>query len=236
MRVHPPQLFCLNARTSPQPFYLNVGLSPKSPAKVRSACSADLVLTPIGSLEPLRFCLVANHIICFILEGATDYVERIRHTRCRQASGRWAESNGNNLKLLISGITTDWDLTLYQQVENWLLMADGFGVSSRWFPFFQQMVSVFPADDFCVSSRWFLCFHDAVFVSREQHALQPLALVFVSVRVLCAFAHTRVRTTIVLVQFSAKNLTHWQPFLRTNCPPRRKKSILAKVGFDAKRA
>ena len=98
MRVHPPQLFCLNARTSPQPFYLNVGLSPKSPAKVRSACSADLVLTPIGSLEPLRFSLVANHLIWLILEGVAGYVERIRHTRCQQANGRRAESDGNNLK------------------------------------------------------------------------------------------------------------------------------------------
>ena len=197
-------------------------MSPKSPAKVRSACSAYLVLTPIGSLEPLRFCLVANHVICLILKGAADYVERIRHTRCRQSSGRWAESDGNNLKLLISGITTDWDLTLYLQVENWLLMADGSCISSRWFRSFQQMVSVFPADDFGVSSRWFRCFHDAVFVSREQHALQPLALVFVSVRVLCAIAHTRVRTTIAIVQFSARILTHWLPFLRTNRPPRRK--------------
>ena len=211
MRVHPPQLFCLN-----------VGMSPKSLAKVRSACSADLVLTPIGSLEPLRFCLVADHLIWLILEGVADYVERIRHTRCRQASGRRAEDDGNNLKLLISGITTDWDLTLYLQVENWLLMADGFYIFSRWLLCFQQMASVFPADDFCISSRWFLCFHDAVFVSREQHALQPLALVFVSVRVLCAFAHTRVRTTIAIVQFSARILTHRLPFLRTNRPPRRK--------------
>ena len=64
------------------------------------------------------------------------------------------------------------------------------------------------ADGFCISSRWFLYFHDAVSVSREQHALQPLAVVFVSVRVLCAVAHTRVRTTAILVQFSARNLTH----------------------------
>ena len=70
-------------------------------------------------------------------------------------------------------------------------MADGFCIFSRWFLYFQQMVSVFSADDFCISSRWFLCFHDAVFVSREQHALHPLALVFVSVRVLCAVAHTQ---------------------------------------------
>ena len=87
-------------------------------------------------------------------------------------------------------------------------MADDSCISSRWFLYFQQMVYVFSADDFCISSRWFLCFHDAVFVSREQHALQPLALVFVSVRVLCAVAHTRVRATIVLVQFSVRILTH----------------------------
>ena len=115
-------------------------------------------------------------------------------------------------------------------------MADGFCIFSRCFLYFQQMVSVFSADGFCIFSRWLLYFHDAVFVSREQHALQPLAVVFVSVRVLCAIAHTRVRTTIAHVQFSARNLTHRLPFLRTNRPPRRKKSILAKVGFDAKRA
>ena len=151
MRVHPPNFFVWMCVHPPQLFCLNVGLSPKSPAKVRSACSADLVLTPICSLEPLRFCLVANHIIWLILEGTADYVERIIHTRCRQASGRWAESDGNNLKLLISGLTTDWDLTLYLQVEYWLLMADDFCISSRWFRYFQQMISVFPADGFCVS-------------------------------------------------------------------------------------
>ncbi len=87
-------------------------------------------------------------------------------------------------------------------------MADDFCIFNRWFLYFQQMVSAFPAGGFCISSRWFLYFHDAVSVDREQHALQPLALVFVSVRVLCAIAHTRVRTTIVLIQFSARNLTH----------------------------
>ena len=86
--------------------------------------------------------------------------------------------------------------------------ADGFCIFSRWFLHFQQMVYVFSADGLCIFSRWFLYFHDAVFVSREQHALQPLALVFVSVRVLCAVAHARVRATIALVQFSARNLTH----------------------------
>ena len=87
-------------------------------------------------------------------------------------------------------------------------MADDFCISSRWFLCFQQVVSVFPTDGLCVSSRWSLCFHETVFVSCEQHALQPLALVFVSVRVLCAVAHTRVHTTIAHVQFSARNLTH----------------------------
>ena len=69
------------------------------------------------------------------------------------------------------------------------------------------MGSVFSADGLCIFSRWFLYFHDAVFVSREQHALQPLALVFVSVRVLCAVAHTRISTAINLVQFSVRILT-----------------------------
>ena len=123
----------------------------------------------------------------------------------------------------------------FQQIVS-VFSAGGFSVSSRWFRYFQQMVAVFPADGFGISRRWFRCFHDAVFVSREQHALQPLALVFVSVRVLCAVAHTRIRTTIAIVQFSARILTHRLPFLRTNRPPRHKKSILAKVGFDAKRA
>jgi len=87
-------------------------------------------------------------------------------------------------------------------------MADDFCISSRWFLYFQQMVSAFSADGLCIFSRWFLYFHDAVFVSREQHALQPLALVFVSVRVLCGVAHTLISTAINLVQFSARNLTH----------------------------
>ena len=37
------------------------------------------------------------------------------------------------------------------------------------------------------------------------------------------------------VNFSARFLTLWVPFLSTNRPPRRKKSILARVCFDAKR-
>jgi len=37
-----------------------------------------------------------------------------------------------------------------------------------------------------------------------------------------------------IVSFSVRNLTLWVPFLSTNCSPCRKKSILAKVCFDAK--
>ena len=132
------------------------------------------------------------------------------------------------------GVSSRWFRCFQQMIS--IFPADDFGISCRWSRCFQQMISIFPADGFCISSRWFLCFHDAVFVSCEQHALQPLALVFVSVRVLCAVAHTRVRATIAHVQFSARNLTYRLPFLRTNRPPRRKKSILAKVVFDAKRA
>ena len=119
-----------------------------------------------------------------------------------------------------SCVFSRWFLYFQQMVS--VFPADGFCIFSRWSMYFQQMAYVFSADGLCIFSRWFLYFHDAVFVSREQHALQPLALVFVSVRVLCAIAHTRVRTTIAIVQFSARILTHWLPFLRTNRPPRRK--------------
>ena len=148
----------------------------------------------------------------------------------------------SNHRLGFNALPTSWKLAAngrwflhFQQMIS-VFSADGFCIFSRWFLYFQQVVSLFSAGGLCISSRWFLRFHDAVFVSREQHALQPLALVFVSVRVLCAVAHTRVRATIVIVQFSVRILTHWLPFLRTNRPPRHKKSILAKVGFDAKRA
>ena len=125
--------------------------SPKPPAKVRSACSADLVLPPIGSLEPLRFSLVANHLIWLILEGAAGYIERIRHTRCRQANGRRAESDGNNLKTIDK--RPNHQLGFNALPPSWKLAANG-----RWFLYFQQMASVFPADGFCISSRWFLYF------------------------------------------------------------------------------
>ena len=45
-----------------------------------------------------------------------------------------------------------------------------------------------------VNGRLLLPFHDAVLVVREQHALQPLALVVASVHVFRAVAHSRLFT------------------------------------------
>jgi len=67
-------------------------------------------------------------------------------------------------------------------------------------------------------------------------ALQSPALAVESILTFRAVGHTRVRGAIVFVQFSARNLTLLLPFLSTNRPPWRKKSILAKIGFGAKRA
>ena len=55
-------------------------------------------------------------------------------------------------------------------------------------------------DGFCVSSKLFS-------VGHEQHALQLLALVGVSVRVFRAVAHARICDIIVFVWFSVRNLT-----------------------------
>ena len=51
----------------------------------------------------------------------------------------------------------------------------------------------------------------------------------------CSVTHARLHGTVVLVQFSARNLTQKVPFSSTNSPPCRKKSILAEVCLDAKR-
>ena len=82
--------------------------------------------------------------------------------------------------------------------------------------------------------RLLLHFHDAVSDGCGLHVLQPLALAVVSVRAFRAVAHARVCGIIVFVQFLVENLTLKQPFLFTNRSPCRKKSILAKVCFDAK--
>ena len=39
-------------------------------------------LNPNRPSEPLRFCLLVEHLSCFILEGIAGHVERIRQTRC----------------------------------------------------------------------------------------------------------------------------------------------------------
>ena len=50
-----------------------------------------------------------------------------------------------------------------------------------------------------VNSILLLLFHDFVSAAHEQHALQPLTLVVVSVHVFRAVAHARVCGTIVFV-------------------------------------
>ena len=39
-------------------------------------------LPPNRPSEPLWFCLLVEHLSCFILEGVAGHVERIRQTRC----------------------------------------------------------------------------------------------------------------------------------------------------------
>ena len=83
--------------------------------------------------------------------------------------------------------------------------------------------------------RLFLHFHDVVSVGREQHGLQRLTLAVVSVRVFCAVAHARVCDTATFCLVFSKNFNIMSVFLFTNRSLGRKYSILAKVGFDAKR-
>jgi len=71
---------------------------------------------------------------------------------------------------------------------------------------------------------------------KTRTALQPLALAVKTILTFRAVGHTRVHGTTVFVQFSARNLTLLLHFLSTNRPPWRKKSILAKIVFGAKRA
>ena len=86
-----------------------------------------------------------------------------------------------------------------------------------------------------VNSILLLLFHDVVPAAREQHAQQPLALPVVSVRVFRSVAMRLYAGKSSFVYFSARNLTLSVPFLVAKCPPCRKKSILAKVCFNAKR-
>ena len=50
----------------------------------------------------------------------------------------------------------------------------------------------------------------------------------------CRYPCARTHYNHVFVYFLVRNLTLWVPFPATNRQPCRKKSILAKVGFDAK--
>ena len=86
-----------------------------------------------------------------------------------------------------------------------------------------------------VNSILLLLFHNVVSAAREQHAQQPLALSVVSVRVFRAVAMRLYAWKSSFVYYSARNLTLSVPFLVAKCPPCHKKSILAKVRFDAKR-
>ena len=56
-----------------------------------------------------------------------------------------------------------------------------------------------------VNGRFLLPFHDAVLVVREQHALQPLALVVASVHVFRAVVHSRLFTANLFCLVSGKD-------------------------------
>ena len=86
-----------------------------------------------------------------------------------------------------------------------------------------------------VNGRLLLPFHDAVLVVREQHALQPLALVVASVHVFRAVAHSRLFTSNLFCLVFSDEFNIMSAFLSTNRSPCPKKTILAKVCFDAKK-
>ena len=86
-----------------------------------------------------------------------------------------------------------------------------------------------------VNGRLLLLFHDAVFVAREQHALQPLALAVASLHVFVSLpTRACVRHNSFCIVFSNK-FNIMSTFLSTNRSLGCRKSILAKVCFDAKR-
>ena len=86
-----------------------------------------------------------------------------------------------------------------------------------------------------VNDRLLLCLHDAVSVGRGQNAMHPFAMVVVSV---CAFwlrcLCMRTQRNLFCLVFS-KKFNIMSAVFANNRPPCRKKSILAKVRFDAKR-
>jgi len=84
------------------------------------------------------------------------------------------------------------------------------------------------------NGRLLLRLHDAVTVVREQHALQPLALVVANLHVFRAVAHSRVFTIRWFCLICGKKFNIMSVFFVHQRPPCCKKSILAEVCFDAK--
>ena len=84
------------------------------------------------------------------------------------------------------------------------------------------------------NGRLLLRLHDAVTVVRAQHALQPLALVVANLHVFRAVAHSRVFTMCWFCLIFGKNFNIMSVLFVHQRPLCRKKSILAKVCFDAK--
>ena len=88
---------------------------------------------------------------------------------------------------------------------------------------------------YLLNPRCLLRFHNAVSVGREQHALQTLALVVVSVRVFRAVAHACAYGTIAFCLVFSKKFNIMSALSVHQLPPCRKKLILAEVCFGAKR-
>ena len=79
-----------------------------------------------------------------------------------------------------------------------------------------------------------LYFHNSVAVGRGLHALQPLAQMAVSARAFRTVAHVRVYDTVVFCIVFGKNFNIMSAFAVRQSSTCRKKSILARVIFDAK--
>ena len=85
------------------------------------------------------------------------------------------------------------------------------------------------------NGRLLLRFSAAVPVVREQHALQPLALVVANLHVFRAVAHSRVFTIRWFCLIYGKKFNIMSAFFVHQSPTLlQKKSILAEVCFDAK--
>ena len=79
-----------------------------------------------------------------------------------------------------------------------------------------------------------LHFHNSVAVGRGQYALQPFAQMAVSAHTFRTVAHVRVCDTVVFCIVFGKNFNIMSAFAVRQSSTCRKKSILARVIFDAK--